>query len=129
MSDSRSTTAGQAIFDRTEDDTGKLDLVLEGGGVKGVALVGAVNWLREHGYPEVQRVAGTSAGAIAAALIAAKMSPEHMKKVIRDMLRLPWDYRELCDCDPDDIPVADAVTASAAIPFFFRTRTMRCGPH
>lgn len=43
------------------------------------------------------------------------------------MLRLPWDYKQLCDLDPDDIPVADAVVASAAIPFFFRAQHLTCG--
>ena len=46
------------------------DLALEGGGVKGIGIVGAVSALAEAGY-RFQRVAGTSAGAIAAALIAA----------------------------------------------------------
>jgi NTE family protein len=43
------------------------------------------------------------------------------------MLRLPWDYQRLCDLDPDDIPVADAVVASASIPFFFRPQHLTCG--
>jgi NTE family protein len=46
------------------------DLALEGGGVKGIAIVGAVSVLAEAGY-RFARVAGTSAGAIAATLIAA----------------------------------------------------------
>ena len=46
------------------------DLALEGGGVKGIAIVGAVSVLSEAGY-RFARVAGTSAGAIAATLIAA----------------------------------------------------------
>ena len=46
------------------------DLALEGGGVKGIAIVGAVSVLVEAGY-RFSRVAGTSAGAIAATLIAA----------------------------------------------------------
>jgi NTE family protein len=45
------------------------DLALEGGGVKGIALAGAVLVLDEAGY-SFRGVAGTSAGAIAAALIA-----------------------------------------------------------
>jgi NTE family protein len=48
----------------------RCDLALEGGGVKGIGLVGAVLVLGEAGY-KIQRVAGTSAGAIAASLIAA----------------------------------------------------------
>jgi NTE family protein len=46
------------------------DLALEGGGVKGIGIVGAVAALAEAGY-RFPRVAGTSAGAIAATLIAA----------------------------------------------------------
>jgi len=48
----------------------RCDLALEGGGVKGIGLVGAVLVLDEAGY-KIQRIAGTSAGAIAASLIAA----------------------------------------------------------
>ncbi len=45
------------------------DLVLEGGGVKGIAHVGALGALEEAGY-RFHRVAGTSAGSIAAAFAA-----------------------------------------------------------
>jgi NTE family protein len=45
------------------------DLALEGGGVKGIGIVGAVSVLAQAGY-RFERVAGSSAGAIAAALIA-----------------------------------------------------------
>jgi NTE family protein len=47
----------------------KADLVLEGGGVKGIGLLGAVIALAERGY-HFPRVAGTSAGAIVGALVA-----------------------------------------------------------
>jgi NTE family protein len=46
------------------------DLVLEGGGLKGIGLVGAVDALETSGY-RFHRVAGTSAGSIVAALLAA----------------------------------------------------------
>ena len=45
------------------------DLVLEGGGVKGAGLAGAVHVLADH-Y-QFHRVAGTSAGTIVASLVAA----------------------------------------------------------
>ncbi len=45
------------------------DLAIEGGGVKGIGIVGAVSVLAEAGY-QFQRIAGSSAGAIAASLIA-----------------------------------------------------------
>jgi NTE family protein len=47
----------------------RADLALEGGGVKGIGLAGAVLVLDEAGY-SFPRVAGTSAGGIAACLIA-----------------------------------------------------------
>ncbi|MEV0466894.1 patatin-like phospholipase family protein [Nocardia tengchongensis] len=50
--------------------TKSVDLVLEGGGVKGIALVGAVLSLAEAGY-RFERIAGTSAGAVVGALTAA----------------------------------------------------------
>jgi NTE family protein len=46
------------------------DLVLEGGGVKGIALVGAVAPIVEAGYT-FPRIAGTSAGAIVGSVLAA----------------------------------------------------------
>ena len=45
----------------------KADSVFEGGGVKGIGLVGAVAVAEERGYQWVN-IAGTSAGAIVAAL-------------------------------------------------------------
>lgn len=179
------------------------DLVLEGGGVKGAGLAGAVGVLGEK-YA-FGRVAGTSAGAIVASFIAAGLTDElerimvetnfadfldeggllgrlgklgeglevlmhdgiyrgerlhdwiektlakaprpvrtwgdlhvpgtgpstpieqryRLVVVVSDisrgrMLRLPWDYPTLLGKDPDEQPVADAVRASASIPFFFR---------
>jgi NTE family protein len=55
----------------------KADLVLEGGGVKGLGLVGAVLRLMREGYT-FPRVAGTSAGAIVAALLAAGATEDHL---------------------------------------------------
>jgi NTE family protein len=46
-----------------------VDLVLEGGGVKGIGLLGAVLTLHDAGY-RFERIAGTSAGAIVACLVA-----------------------------------------------------------
>lgn len=59
-------------------DPRSVDLVFEGGGVKGIALVGALAELLARGYEPV-RLAGTSAGAIVAALYAAGYSPEELR--------------------------------------------------
>ena len=58
------------------------DLVLEGGGVKGIGLVGAYTALAEARYT-FHRIAGTSAGAIVGALLAAGIEPEQLKSVMR----------------------------------------------
>lgn len=60
------------------------DLVLEGGGVKGIGLVGAYAALKDRGY-EFHRVAGTSAGAIVGALIAADMPLLELQRVMREI--------------------------------------------
>lgn len=60
----------------------RADLVLEGGGVKGIALAGAVSVLMERGF-SFPRVAGTSAGSIVGALVASGMSADRMVEVLR----------------------------------------------
>ncbi|HEX8930453.1 MAG TPA: patatin-like phospholipase family protein [Actinomycetota bacterium] len=183
------------------------DLVLEGGGVKGIGLVGAIRSFSDSGY-RFRRVAGTSAGAIVGSLTAAGVAPAELERIMREidyrkfqdgsvlarfgrlgaglqivlhkgvykgdwlhdwvagqlrdagvrtwgdlkitrqddpdsalppersyklvvivsdvsdnrLLRLPWDYGRL-GVGPgqvDEMPVADAVRASASIPFFFQ---------
>jgi NTE family protein len=202
--------------DRTAAETGHLnaDLVLEGGGVKGIALAGAILTLAEAGY-RFPRVAGTSAGAMVGAVLAAlQRSGEpvaaleevartldyrrfrdrgfpgrylgpagfladglsllfedgayegdylrqwvagvlgdlgvtrfgdlrtddpgddgtlhHRYSLVvtasdlsrRRLVRLPWDYPAY-GLDPDEQPVADAVRASASIPYLFEPVTLR----
>ncbi|MFJ3956145.1 patatin-like phospholipase family protein [Arthrobacter sp. NPDC090010] len=189
------------------------DLVLEGGGVKGSALAGAIAALEGAPSPYTfHRVAGTSAGAIVASFLAAGMSSSQIREVLNEldfsrfqdrkgllsrvpvlgpglglllhqglyageflhdwisrtlaaegvrtwgdlrmddpgsalpraqryrlvvivsdvsrglMLRLPWDYRQLMGVDPDSIPVADAIRASASVPFFFHPWRMPMNP-
>src|SRR5262245_37049593 len=69
----------------------RADLVLEGGGVLGIAHVGAVAVFQEHGYG-FDRLAGTSAGAIVAALVAAGMPHDEMLRVMREL-----NYSSLLD--------------------------------
>jgi NTE family protein len=181
------------------------DLVLEGGGVKGIALVGAISVLEQRGYI-FHKVAGTSAGSIVGALVAAGVRSEELHAILREisyrsfqdppllgrlgavgfaaqvalykgwcrgdylhrwlserlgehnvrtfadlrlqdrgadaalletpgrnyrfvamasdishgrLVRLPWDYKERFHVEPEATPVADAVRASIAIPYYF----------
>ena len=198
-------------------DEKDVDLVLEGGGVKGIGLSGTVATLARAGY-SFPRVAGTSAGAVVGAFLVALQRAgeplERLEDVARtldyrrlrdrgavgraagplarivdgfslafdggvfegDYLRswvkgalgdlgvrtfgdlraddpgsslpenqrysllvtasdvsrkrfvgLPWDY-PLYGLDPDEQEVADAVRASASIPFFFEPVTLRSTP-
>ncbi|XP_069121516.1 uncharacterized protein YqhO-like [Argopecten irradians] len=68
-----------------EEDYPFENIVLEGGGSKGGAYCGVVRVLEEIGlYPQIKRVAGTSAGAITAALIAAGYDSYEIEKFMKN---------------------------------------------
>jgi NTE family protein len=64
-----------------EQTTKDVDLVFEGGGLKGIGLVGAYSVLEEQGY-RPQNMAGASAGAIVAALVAAGYTAAELRAVV-----------------------------------------------
>lgn len=80
------------------------NLVFKGGGVLGIAYAGAITVLEKNGIlQQIERVAGTSAGAITAALVSLKYSAAEIKQVINstdfksfedgwDPLRIPTKY-------------------------------------
>jgi NTE family protein len=80
------------------------NLVFEGGGVKGIAYAGALQVLTDCGImPQIKQVAGTSAGAITATMVALGYTASEIKSIIMDMdfktfedgwdpLRLPTEY-------------------------------------
>ena len=59
--------------------------VFEGGGVRGIGHVGAACAMQEAGY-QFTDLAGSSAGAIAAALLAAGYSCDELKKEMESVL-------------------------------------------
>lgn len=62
------------------------NLVFEGGGVKGIAYVGAMRVLQEKGVlKDIERVGGTSAGAINATLFALGYTPAQQRTIIKKM--------------------------------------------
>jgi NTE family protein len=69
----------------TGADEKRVDLVFEGGGVKGIGLAGAFSFLEEQGFAP-QRVAGTSAGAINAALVAAGYSGDELRELVLEQM-------------------------------------------
>ena len=60
------------------------DLVFEGGGVKGIGLAGAFAALEQQGFQH-KRVAGTSAGAITAALVAAGYTASELDEILLEV--------------------------------------------
>jgi NTE family protein len=82
------------------DKSLKCDAVFEGGGVKGIGLVGAVAVTEARGYDFVN-VAGTSAGAIIAALVAAGYRADELRAIMAEL-----DYEKFKDPGwVDRIPV------------------------
>ncbi|MCB0647293.1 MAG: patatin-like phospholipase family protein [Saprospiraceae bacterium] len=69
------------------------NLVFEGGGVKGIAYAGALEVLEGNGYLNLlQNVAGTSAGAITAAMMALNYKASKIKEII-----LNFDFKQFED--------------------------------
>jgi len=78
----------------------KADAVFEGGGVKGIGFVGAIAVAEERGFTW-QNVAGTSAGAIVATLIAAGYTAGEMREILGNL-----DYNNFKDRSTiDKIPI------------------------
>lgn len=76
-----------------------IDGVFSGGGMKGIALVGAFQVLEEKGY-EFKRVAGTSAGAILACFIAAGYTGKEIEEIMVEQ-----DFQALLDPRKTVLPI------------------------
>ncbi len=57
-----------------------IGLALEGGGALGIAHIGVLQWMEDHHIP-VDRIAGTSMGAMIGALYASGHSPAEIRKI------------------------------------------------
>lgn len=76
------------------------NLVFEGGGVKGVAYAGALEVMEQQGIlPQIERVAGTSAGAITAALVALRYTLSEIRSVMMSI-----DFKQFEDGGDDGVP-------------------------
>jgi len=75
------------------------DIVFEGGGVKGIGLVGALKAFENKGY-QWKNISGNSAGSIVAALVAVGYSTNEIKK-----LMLELDYTKIADKSHFTIPL------------------------
>jgi predicted acylesterase/phospholipase RssA len=77
---------------RVRGRTMKVNGVFQGGGVKGIGLVGALRRVEQQENVEFEGLAGTSAGAIVAALYAAGYTTEELRELL-----LETDFMTLLD--------------------------------
>lgn len=105
----------------TQDPRGRseADLVFEGGGVKGIGLAGAFLSLSEHGY-EPQCVAGTSAGAIMASLVASGYTGAELQDIVLNKM----DFTKF-----EDRTLLDHFGAPGDVAQFFISRGMHSGKY
>jgi NTE family protein len=76
-------------------ETDRADGVFEGGGVKGIAFVGALEAAEEAGIESWVNVAGTSAGAIIASLLAVGHTPTELRSILEKT-----EYEQFADYGP-----------------------------
>ena len=62
----------------------KIAVALQGGGAKGLAHIGVLQWLEDHHIP-VDYVAGTSMGGLVGGLYATGHSPAEIKRIVTDI--------------------------------------------
>jgi predicted acylesterase/phospholipase RssA/CRP-like cAMP-binding protein len=72
----------------------QIGLALGGGAARGMAHLGVLKSLEQHGI-YVDMLAGTSAGAMVGAIYASGMDPEYATRCFRCDLRPPWFFRRL----------------------------------
>ncbi|MDP4085627.1 MAG: patatin-like phospholipase family protein [Bacillota bacterium] len=77
----------------------KIDGVFSGGGIKGLALIGAYEEIEKRGF-EFARVAGTSAGSIIASLIIAGYTSKEIFQIMEEL-----DLTQLLDARKTFIPL------------------------
>ncbi|QOS98084.1 patatin-like phospholipase family protein [Brevibacterium sp. JNUCC-42] len=71
----------------------RVDAVFEGGGMKGIALIGAITAMEQNGY-QWESVAGTSAGSIVAALLAAGYRHQELRGIFETLNYLQFLKRK-----------------------------------
>ena len=78
---------GDAALTQTPSSRPRIGLALSGGGALGIAEIGVIQWMEENHIP-VDRVAGTSMGAIVGAMYATGMSPAEIESFA---YKIDWD--------------------------------------
>ncbi|HEX4773156.1 MAG TPA: patatin-like phospholipase family protein [Bryobacteraceae bacterium] len=94
---------------RSQQPTGrpKIGVALQGGGAKGLAHIGVLQWLEEH-HIAVDEVAGTSMGGLIGGLYATGQSPAELRGMVEQLdwgylLAGPTPYRDLAFRRKEDL--------------------------
>ena len=77
----------------------RIGLALSGGGARGLAHIGVLQWMEENHVP-VDDIAGTSMGGLMAAMYASGMSPAEMRHFVED---IHWDEALLSEPSYDQL--------------------------
>jgi NTE family protein len=85
----------------------KIGVALQGGGAKGMAHIGTLQWLEDHHIP-IDYIAGTSMGGLVGGLYATGHSPAEIERIVKD---IDWDtvlsgntsYRDLAFRRKEDL--------------------------
>jgi len=72
---------------QTADQRPRIGVALSGGGARGLAHIGVLQWFEEHQIP-IDYLAGTSMGGLIGGLHAMGMAPDEMKQIVES---LDWD--------------------------------------
>lgn len=99
-------------------------LVLSGGGAKGAATIGALQYLKKYDFP-IDVVAGTSVGGLIGGLYALGYTPNELDSLIRNM---DWDLALSDKVDKSYIPYSRIRYKEKyllSIPFYYRSEDYR----
>ena len=99
-------------------------LVLSGGGAKGAATIGALQYLKKYDFP-IDIVAGTSVGGLIGGLYALGYTPDELDTLIRNM---DWDMALSDKVDKSYIPYSKLRYKEKyllSIPFYYRADDYR----
>ena len=92
-----------------------IGIALAGGGLKGVAHIGAIKALQELGL-QIDYITGTSSGAMMAALYALGYTPEEMKQITKE------SYKEIIKFKKRATPAMTYIFLSTKYSFFIMQR-------
>ena len=99
-SDAAAVASLRARMDQIRKHRPTVALVLSGGGAKGAATVGALQYLERYKFP-VDMVVGTSIGGLIGGVYAMGYSPEFLESLMRNM---DWDRTMSDKVDWEYIP-------------------------